>query len=62
MKTAPAAITARHSHLLRAARSAGEAFACASDNSGPAGDRSIALIATWIGAGALAALWMFLIY
>jgi hypothetical protein len=61
MKIAPAATTARHSHLVRAARSAGEAFAYAADNN-PLADRSVALIVTWIGAGALAALGMFLVY
>jgi hypothetical protein len=63
MKTATAALTARHSHLLRAAQSAGEVFAHAgAEESGAGRERSPVLAALWIGAGALAALSLYLTF
>jgi len=53
--------TARHSHLVRAAHSAGEVFAYTSaegESRGREGARVAA--ALWIGVGALAALGLFL--
>jgi hypothetical protein len=57
MKTASLGITARHSHLIRAAQSAGEAFACCTDESFRR--RSAQSLAAWIGVGAFAALALF---
>jgi hypothetical protein len=54
MKTATAGVTARHSHLLRAAQCAGEAFACSSEDRRPA--RRAQPLAVWLGLGAFAAL------
>jgi hypothetical protein len=55
MKTATAGVTARHSHLIRAAQCAGEAFACSSaDDRRPT--RRTRSLALWLGLGAFAAL------
>ncbi|HEX8167460.1 MAG TPA: hypothetical protein VF601_16965 [Beijerinckiaceae bacterium] len=54
MKTATAGVTARHSHLIRAAQCAGEAFACS-----PGEERRRTrphALALWLGLGAFAAL------
>ena len=58
MKTATVGVTARHSHLLRAAQCAGEAFAYSLDD-GPARSRSLGV---WIGIGAFAALVLFVAF
>jgi hypothetical protein len=55
MKTATAGVTARHSHLIRAAQCAGEAFAYPSDDARRPARRAQPL-ALWLGLGALAAL------
>ena len=60
MKTATAGVTARHSHLIRAAQCAGEAFACSSDDRRPA--RRAQPLAFWIGLGAFAALVVFVAF
>ena len=63
MKTIAAAISARHSHLVRASRSAGEVFAYpGAEESDPGRERSRALAALCIGAGALATLGFYFIF
>ena len=50
---------ARNTHLVRAAQSAGEVFAYASDPEIPQQGK-LTMLVLWIGAGALAALGLFL--
>lgn len=59
MKTATAGVTARHSHLIRAAQCAGEAFAYPLDDARPIRTRPLAL---WLGLGAFAALAVFVAF
>jgi hypothetical protein len=56
MKTAATGLSARHTHLIRAAQCAGEVFAYA-EESRPA--RSVQPLAAWLGIGAFAALALF---
>ena len=59
MKTATVGVTARHTHLIRAAQCAGEVFAYA-DESRP--ERSARSLAAWLGIGAFAALALFVAF
>lgn len=59
MKTATAGLSARHSHLVRAAQCAGEAFAYA-DEQRPA--RAEQPVAVWFGMAAVAALALFVAF
>lgn len=56
MKTATAGLSARHSHLLRVAECAGEAFAYAEEQRPAPAGRSFA---AWLGIGVFAALALF---
>jgi hypothetical protein len=59
MKTAATGLSARHTHLIRAAECAGEVFAYA-EESRPA--RSARSLAAWLGIGAFAALAIFVAF
>ena len=52
---------ATNSHLVRAAQSAGEVFAYTSPDSDQPQPGRVTLLVLWIGAGALAALGLFLV-
>lgn len=61
MTSATPRAAARHTHLVRATRSAGEAFGYTSaDPSAPQRRGRVSPTLLWIGAGALAALGLFL--
>jgi len=57
MKTATTGLSARHTHLIRAAQRAGEAFAYAEESR----PRSGQPLAAWLGIGAFAALALFVV-